>query len=299
MNDDLLNRVLVPLDGSRTAEAILSQLRPFLHRHESSLILFQALTSPDDAHSDEAEGYLRRTACQLTHEGYPAKTALRFGTAAEAILKGAQEQQATMIALATRGRSGIDRLLLGSVAEMVLRGSPLPVFLARSACSPHPGRAPQLRTGHQILLPLDGSLGALGALAPILMLSHRTDARVRLLQVAAVTPFPPRWDRPDETMKAADEFLRGACIPTSLDFRKGDPAEEILRAASEQDVDLIAMTTHGRSGPPLWVMGSVATEVLRRATVPLLVVRRSSAEVSPRRNYARQTEIPATPADRG
>jgi nucleotide-binding universal stress UspA family protein len=58
-----------------------------------------------------------------------------------------------------------------------------------------------------------------------------------------------------------------------LELRKGNPALEILKAAEEKAVDLIAMTTHGRSGPSRWVFGSVTAKVLRSASVPLLVVR--------------------------
>jgi len=274
MNAPLFHRVLVPLDGSSTAEAILPQLRPFLTRHQSSLTVLQSLPLRHEKTKEEAEHYLRRMAFQLTNDGFPSKYSLRQGSAVEAILGAAADEQATLIALSTHGRSGIDRWVLGSVAEAVLHSSPVPVLLVRSVPSSGPqGIRPALPL-RSILLPLDGSVQALAALDPVLALARGMDARVRLLHVDEPCPAPGQWESPDEFSKKADRILREACIPASFELRRGHPAQEILKAVVEHHIGLIAMTTHGRSGPPRWLMGSVTEEVLRHSTVPLLVVRR-------------------------
>jgi nucleotide-binding universal stress UspA family protein len=272
MTDSLLSRVLVPLDGSPNAEIILPQLRRLLPRHESALTLLQALPPLHETTEEEARRYLRALANRLTLGGIPSKDAVRHGLAAEAILEAAAEEQATLIALATRGRSGVGRWMLGSVAEKVLQSSLTPLLLART-----PARwgleAPPIRS---ILVPIDGTPEALDVLNPVLEFVRGVDARVRLLHVDEPTPYAGHWDSPDETVRKADHLLREACVPTTFEYRRGHPAEEILKSASENGVDLIAMTTHGRSGPPLWVKGSVAAEVLRATSVPLLVTRRHS-----------------------
>src|SRR4051812_15767380 len=109
MNDSLLARVLVPLDGSSNAEVVLPYLRRFLPRHETLLTLLQSLGSPHDSPLD-AQRHLSRLAFQLTNEGYPSKMVLRHGPAAEAIADVAVQEQATLIAMATHGRTGMARL---------------------------------------------------------------------------------------------------------------------------------------------------------------------------------------------
>lgn len=270
----MLERILVPLDGSAGAEAILSQLRRILRRHESELALFHALplypVGEDDA---DPEKYLRRVSFQLTTEGFPSQYLLRPGLPADAILDAAKDERATMIALSTHGRTGVARWVLGSVAEKVLQASPLPVLVARSfPSSTFRGRL-ESKSVRNFLVPLDGSRLSLDALQPLRELARPVDAHVTLLHVSEPSPYPNRWDSPDETLKEAEHVLREACIPATVEMRKGDPGEEILKCVEEKEIDLIAMTTHGRSGPSRWIFGSVTAKVLRSASVPLLVVR--------------------------
>ncbi|MBI3856001.1 MAG: universal stress protein [Planctomycetes bacterium] len=282
MTEPLLSRVLVPLDGSENGEVILSQLRRILRRHESQILLLHAVPFVPLGGDDDIENYLRRVSFQLTNDGYPATFILRRGGAAETILDAAASERASLIALATHGRTGAARWVMGSVAEKVLQTSPLPVLVARSfppAMSRGKLESLPVRT---FLVPLDGSRLSLGALGPVLELARPVDAHVSLLHVTEPTPYDGRWESLDETMKAADQILREACIPATFDHRKGDPAEEILKAAEEKEIDLIAMTTHGRSGPSRWVFGSVAAKVLRAASVPLLVVRHPALEKTDR-----------------
>jgi len=275
MTEDLLSRVLVALDGSTNAEAILSHLRRVLPPHESQVILFHAIPFAPQVSKQEAEKYLRKISFQLTNDGYPSTYLLRMGSAAESILEAANEVRASLIALTTHGRTGAARLILGSIAERVLQTSSVPVLVARSLASNICRGKLESTSIRNFLMPLDGSRLALGALDPVLNLARPVDAHVTLLHVTEPSPYEGRWDSPDETLKQADQTLREACIPATVEHRKGDPSEEILKAADEKAIDLIAMTTHGRSGLPRWVFGSVAAKVLRSASVPLLVVRHS------------------------
>jgi nucleotide-binding universal stress UspA family protein len=298
MNHPLVSRVLVPLDGSPAAEVILPHLRRLLYPHESSLTLLQALPSGQELQKEEATHYLRTKACELTNEGFPAKYALRYGPATSAILDVVSWDQITLIALATHGRSGIQRWVMGSVAEEILQSSPVPVLLVRSLPSPSSMKKPEASPLRSVLLPLDGSAQALDVLDPVIALARSMDARVRILQVADPTPVPGQWDLPEESAKKADRVLREACIPTTFELRRGNPAEEILKSVEEHSVDLIAMTTHGRSGPPRWVIGSVTAEVLRHSTVPLLVVRHQDSGPAPKAAHSRSSmEKAARPGD--
>jgi nucleotide-binding universal stress UspA family protein len=270
----MLERILVPLDGSTSAEAILSQLRRILRRHESELILFYAQPLyPVVGDDEDPEKYLRRVSFQLTTEGFPSQYLLRPGIAADAILEAAKAERATMIALSTHGRTGVARWVLGSVAEKVLQASPLPVLVARSFPSSTFRGKLEAQAVRNFLVPLDGSRLSLDALQPLRELARPVDAHVTLLHVSEASPYPNRWDSPDETLMEAERVLREACIPATVEMRKGDPGEVILKCIDEKQIDLIAMTTHGRSGPSRWVYGSVTAKVLRSASIPLLVVR--------------------------
>jgi nucleotide-binding universal stress UspA family protein len=271
----LLSRILVPLDRSTNAEAILSQLRRIVPRHDTQLILFHATPYAPWTSDEDAEKYLRRVSFQLTNDGYPTKHVFRMGSPADAILEAASAESASLIALTTHGRTGAARLVMGSVAERILQASTLPVLVCRSIPTNRCRAKLESLPIHNFLVPLDGSRPSLGVLEPVLQLARPVDAHVTLLHVTEPSPYDGRWESPDETLKEADQTLRDACIPASIEHRKGDPGEEILNAADEKEADLIAMTTHGRSGPSRWVFGSVAAKVLRAASTPMLVVRNS------------------------
>lgn len=288
MTNSMVRRILVPLDGSATAEAILSQLRRLIERHESELILFQALPLTPFQESSDAEKYLRKMSFQLTNDGYPSRYLLRPGLPAESILDAAAGEQATMIALSTHGRTGVARWVLGSVAEKVLQGSSLPVLVARSFPPTVCRGELESRPVRNFLVPLDGSRRSLAALEPLQCFARPVDAHVTLLHVAEPSPYDGRWEPTDETLQLADQMLRDVCIPATVEHRKGDAGEEILRAIEEKSIDLVAMTTHGRSGPSRWVFGSVTAKVLRSAPIPLLVVRRPFSVSTARRQASQR-----------
>ncbi|HLY74817.1 MAG TPA: universal stress protein [Planctomycetota bacterium] len=281
MTNPLLGRILVPLDGSSQAEAILSHLRRIVPRHESKLTLFQSIPIATQAREDEAEVYLRKTSSELTNEGYPSEQLVRVGSVAETILETAAKEHASLIALSTHGRTGPERWVLGSVAEKVLEASPVPVLVTRSVSTPRPRGEREALPIRNFLVPLDGSRLSLDSLGPVLSLARPVDAHVTLLHVDEPSPYSGRWESPDETLKEAEHLLRNACIPATVEIRRGEAALEILKAADEKASDLIAMTTHGRSGPSRWLFGSVTAEVLRSASVPLLVVRHSASMSEP------------------
>jgi nucleotide-binding universal stress UspA family protein len=143
-----------------------------------------------------------------------------------------------------------------------------------------------------ILVPLDGSALAELALADAFSLAHLSQAEVTLLRVIspieealeAGTNHPIFVDQQWESQKAsALHYLVSVCdridcknIPVHKVVELGRAAETIIGYAHEHPIDLIVMATHGRSGLPRWVYGSVADKVLRGAEVPVLLVRAHS-----------------------
>ena len=139
----MFGKILVPLDGSPLAEGILSQVSEIARLHESRVILLRvgfALVFPgaDPAEAQlgtmlEAEDYIEGVRKRLEAGGIAAETAVRYGFPAEEILTHAQRNGVDLIAMATHGRTGAVRWVLGSVAEQVLRRADVPVLLFRAA----------------------------------------------------------------------------------------------------------------------------------------------------------------------
>lgn len=149
-------RVLVPLDGSTMAEAAVPKAVEFIRQNPgASLVLLRAAeattfpgvdpTEVQVAVVREAEEYVEQMAARLRNEGVGSvKTSVWYGAAAPAIVEATRVRNIDLIVMSTHGRSGFGRLVLGSVAESVLRGTRTPILLVRADDAPlesPPGRA--------------------------------------------------------------------------------------------------------------------------------------------------------------
>ena len=272
-----MERILVPLDGSERAAAVLPQIRRLAVQSRAEIVLLEAVLSPPDFHLqlplmfEEARSYMRQATSRLLAEGIRCRGLVEPGSAATTILEVARKEGVSLIAMSTHGRTGLPRWAFGSIAEKVIRASPQPVLVVRSF--PKDGRTGEIPF-RNILVPVDGREASLSVLPAVLDLARPVDAHVTLLCVHEPSAFEGRWDSPDAPVAAARQVLTDACIPMTTEIRHGDPASEILKAADERSIDLVAMSTHGRSGPSRWVLGSVTEKVLRGSAVPILVARR-------------------------
>jgi len=283
----MIERIVVPLDGSMTAEAILPQVRRVLYRCDSEIILVRAVEPPmadnpiliAEEVLASAREYILAKVERLREEGVRVRHIVRFGAPAGVILDVVESEKATMIALATHGATGLRRLLFGSVAETVIRKSPVPVFLVRPFWSYDltPAVVPELRPVRNLLLPIGGGDLALQALPGVVELARLFESRIILLRIfegadrrAVVAPETTRARKELEELALAIE-KKGVKAVRLLGT--GDPVDRILKTVSEQKIDMIAMATHGRSGLSRLKEGSITEQVLRRAEVPVLVTR--------------------------
>jgi nucleotide-binding universal stress UspA family protein len=213
------------------------------------------------------------------------------GHVAATIVALAEGFQTDLIVMGTQGRSGLGRLVLGSVAEAVLRRASCPVLAVRLPSPAHagPGWAAgeagrTRRTIQTVLFPADFSECSFAAFPIARALVRDYGARLVVLHVATPPPFViPReleraLRRPDGYRAELQERLREVYAPDSpagveYRVRDGDPDAEILRAAREESCDLVVMGTHGRTGLGRVLLGSTAEAVLRRSPCPLLAVR--------------------------
>jgi nucleotide-binding universal stress UspA family protein len=211
-------------------------------------------------------------------------SALLEGYVTEALERHAREIDAKLIIMTTHGRTGVSRAWLGSVADSLVRHSSFPLLVIRSL---EDGETfPTVRFEH-FLVPLDGSKAGEKILEPTVALGKATGARFTLLHVvspyvtvgARVSPLPAGHLK--EKMAKAEEYLAavaGRLTDEGIDATPKleshfAPARAILKTAEEDDVDLIALATHGYTGVKRALLGSVTDKVLRAARWPLLLER--------------------------
>jgi nucleotide-binding universal stress UspA family protein len=146
----ILDRILVALDGSKESEAVAPHVEELASRLKAELALVQVV-APDyhiygaggpeygvyadqqmDAIKAYARGYLEETGSRLRQAGIAVRCIVGTGTAADEIIRIADEISADLVAMSTHGRSGVGRWALGSVAERVVRSGNTPVLLVRT-----------------------------------------------------------------------------------------------------------------------------------------------------------------------
>jgi nucleotide-binding universal stress UspA family protein/predicted transcriptional regulator len=244
-------------------------------------------TSPDvyteilDAERETATAYLEEARTRLASEQLTVETIVREGGPMAVLLDLADERGAEGIVMATHGRGGLVRAVLGSIARHVVQHATIPVLLVR----PDSATAERQPALDRLLVPLDGSTLAEGALdlANVLAKPGSTLILVRVEEADSASGGGWRALLPhhsnDEVRRAATTYLERIAettvrpeLLTHVDLRLGEPTEQILAAARENDADIIVMATHGRTGPARWLLGSVADEVVQQADRPVLLV---------------------------
>lgn len=292
--------ILVPLDGSSAAEAALPYAEAVATAMGASLRLF-GVVEPEDtgrpiwsvevgerADREQAQHAallqtLTDVAAALRERGFVAEVTVARGDPADEIVAAADERMAAMVVMATHGRGGIDRLLVGSVADKVMRMCTRPVLLVRPPAAAERAPAPALR---RLMVPLDGSPLAESALPLAAELAAAAGATLTLVRVepfttvgATPTAAPIDVAGIEEARAAAAESYLGEVhqrLPAGLRVERrvlrGVPSETLIRFAQQENVDLVVMSTHGRGGLRRLVLGSTADRLVR-AGVPTLLVR--------------------------
>jgi nucleotide-binding universal stress UspA family protein len=204
-----------------------------------------------------------------------------------AILELATGQASTLIVLGTHGRSGAKRLMIGSVAERVVRLAPCPVFTVREPA--HRASAASLR---RILVAVDFSECSRVALQRAGELARAFGAKLHVVHVWQVPVFlspdsivgEAPWTKGTsaelverEAQSALTKFVETArkagAVVDAVRMVQGEPAHAIVSEAEQLDCDLIALGTHGRTGIKRVLLGSVVEKVVRCASRPVLSVR--------------------------
>ncbi len=297
----MYTKILVPLDGSATAEAVLPYAEAFAAGFKTSVELMSVidigamtthLAADKVQHLDtiiateekNSASYLENVAKIFSR--FPTECRIVRGHPADAILETTSKGRDTLTAMATHGRSGAKRWLLGSVAEKVLRGTTKPLFLVRAAAA----KASPQRIINSIVVPLDGSSLAEQILPTVSNWAQALDVEVTLIRAFE---FPAsayygsenylpdygafreeaRKEAADYLKEKADSLVSEGVRTVSTRTIEGPAANEIISYAQTEPRAVIAMSTHGRSGVRRWILGSVTEKVVRHGNDPVLVVR--------------------------
>ncbi|CCF84326.1 universal stress protein [Nitrolancea hollandica] len=277
----MIDAVIVALDGSKLAEQALPLAKQIAEHLGARLSLLQVI--PPDApaeRQDEAAAYLEETARELL---IPTQVMVRIGKPADEIIASAVDAPESIIVMMTHGRGGLGRLLYGSVADLVVRDSRVPVLLIRAGLVP--SATEPLKS---ILVPLDGSAYAETALPQAIELARAFDADLWLARVAVANmalggPLTTRslaegyQHAVREAAAYLDEVaerLKDTGVRLHTKQLAGFAEDEILAFERQAAIDLVVIATRARAvGLSGLGIQSLAQEMLRHGVSPVLMIR--------------------------
>lgn len=284
----MYDTILVPTDGSAAAETAAETALALAQRFDASLHgitvaeldAFPADVKPDvaDELTQQGEATLATITDKAAEAGVAATTNVIETTEPihQAIIDYGTDHDADLIVMGTQGRTGLNRLVLGSVTERTLRVSPIPVLTVHEDTS----LDPDFET---VLVPTDGSDAASLAADYGITLAAATDAAMHVVHVVDLTAVSGEFGSVEilDALEGVGQEAVDAIIDRAdeTDLRSveasvlsGTPAQALLDYVDKRDIDIIVMGTHGRAGLDRYLLGSVTEKIVRLADVPVLTV---------------------------
>jgi len=287
----VFEEILFPTDGSDGAAFAFEHVLHLAARHDATVhVLNVADTTQDglleirgddvDALEREGDRIVREAAEQADEQGVETVTEVARGEPYHEIVDYAERHGLELIVMPTHGRRGLERFLLGSTSERVVRRADVPVLTMRpddDVTISHPYQ--------DVLVPTDGSDCANQALAIGVDVADAEDAALHLLSVIAITALGADA-RPDIRMEMLEEsahelldeaaaFADDAGVDAASTAVEYGPSihRAILTYIDDHDIDLVVVGTHGRTGFDRYVLGSVTEYLVRTSPIPVLTVR--------------------------
>ncbi len=301
----MFTRVIVPLDGSPLAQSALPYALALADAAGVPATLLQvvaplATTLDFDWQYDAS---LEATALARAYDalvpltqslhaaGRRVETQVLLGDPPAEILHYADRGAQDLVVMATHGRGGMLHWAFGSVARKVLTTTDTPLLIVRPSEVPEqPAQPAAIRS---ILVPLDGSARAETVLPLVRAVAKSGNAQVTLTRVVPLLPpdyVMSSYTTPSELLyldeittaarAGATKHLgaiaaawTAAGVKTEAVVQTGAAANTLLETLASGGYDLVAMTTHGRTGLSRWVLGSVAERLIEGSHTPILLVR--------------------------
>ena len=290
-----INRILCPIDFSEYSEHALDVAVRLGAAYRASVeaihvlpLLPPSAVSPlGEASRQVADKHLAHAVNRCSRPEVKVEQALiESGDAAGAIIKRADEIDADIIVTGSHGRTGVSRVLLGSVAEALLHRSRRPVLVVPSHLAA--SRRARPVAFRRVVCAIDFSAASMAGLEYALSIAEEADARLTLLNVIERppefehSPFEPDFDvdRYHAEAEARQLTKLQALVPEhagdyctiKMAVLEGSASSQLLQMATAQDADLIVIGVHARNAVDLAVFGSTAKDVVVKAQCPVLVV---------------------------
>ena len=288
--------ILIPTDGSDEAEyaaqyglafaAVSGATVHVLSVVDESLYPRTAVLSDDlieqgleEARREASEAVERIAA--MAPEGVDCVTETRKGVPAALVTDYADEQGVDLVVMGTHGRTGLRRYIIGSVTEQVVRTADVPVLTVRKPEGATVEGRPDI---DRVLVPTDGSDESMAAVDHAIDIAERYGATVHGLYVVDQRALSSYYEAGplmgdlletltevgEDATEAVRERAEARGVAAETEVRQGLPASAIREYADDNDVDLVVMGTHGRTGVERYLLGSVTERVVRTSDVPVL-----------------------------
>jgi nucleotide-binding universal stress UspA family protein len=284
-----VDRILFPTDGSDAADHARRHAQYLADHFDATLHVIHVNKrhrEPTKVLDVAAEGILADLhGIEPANLSFPVarlrEQSVASPTAPEGILNYVVQYDIDLVVMGTHGRRGVRRLLLGSVAEEVVRKAPCPVVTVGRGAVP-----PERMEGGTLLVPVDFSDQRFQLLEYARELAPLYDMELTVLHVVQIQGLPDAYGRSardpdpgvmaDRAQQVLDEevaSLRESEREVSVEVRTGPAAATILDTAAETEPALILIATQGRTGLDRMLMGSVAETVIRQAPCPVFAVK--------------------------
>jgi len=319
----MYRKILVPLDGSQTAETILPHVAN-LAKHQDATIYFAQVIEPknqsgiinldqqqqvtfEPQNLDEAKSYLNSLKEEYQQQGLSAEIVLLSGIPVNAILSAVEQMGIDLLAISSRGKSGLQKAIHGSVSSALLNRAPCPLLIADTRTSVN------LETNNNILVPLDGSNESEAIIPHAEHIARLYNARLTLVRVVRSAHHKAAFVNLDKEIKKeivpehllsqlgksqeldriqdAKHYLlnwqnqfQQKGIETDVNLLYGRSIDSIAAVAEKVQPDLITMTSRAKGGVEQFVYGSVASGLLNRLARPMLIVH--TGQQAPVKNFA-------------
>lgn len=297
-----IERILVTTDFSACARAAYRPAVEIARRHGALLELVHTLELPNlyptfeyagmetalKNHVAEIEALLEKERRREELGGLEPETHLLTGYGPRSVCDLASRRDADLLVQSSHGYTGVRHFLLGSFAERVLELATIPVLTVKTR-DPAAPRGPAGDEGfraRRILFPYDLSPHSLSVVETVRFLAQNDGGEVLLAHVIKQLPDYPALFGPELSFEVSDRLkelsdryfaeIEHRCLVDT-----GDPASRITEWARTEEVDVICMATHGWTGVPHVVLGSVAQRVTQAATCPVLTLRPGADTVEP------------------
>ncbi|EMA56160.1 universal stress protein [Halococcus thailandensis] len=291
----MFDRILLPTDGSEAVQPAIEQALALAETYDASLYVLHVVETAGiparvakdelfDALESEGREAIENIHKQASRADIPhVEGSIANGTPYRAILKRADEHDVDLIVMGTHGRTGVERQLLGSTTERVMRRADAPVLTVQAdEATTHPYR--------NVLVPTDGSDCATDALELGIDVAGANGASLHLLTVVDRGDFGINLrsdERTTEVNAAATDVVddatavaeRAGIESVSGTIETGTSIHQAIRSyVEENDVDLVVLGTHGRTGVDRYMLGSVTEKFVRTSPVPVLTARKTPTE---------------------